>query len=110
MRFLRFMRELQKLHEEVGGVDVIFYEKVMGHRSILASHMYGGFEAILLAFCEQHRIKYDFVHVTSLKLYATGSGTADKETMIAMAIARGWDPDTSDEADALWLLDWAVNR
>lgn len=110
MRFLRFMRELSKLHEEVGGVDVVFYEKVMGHRSILSSHMYGGFESILLAFCEQHQIKCDFIHVASLKLYATGSGTADKETMVAMAIARGWEPETEDEADALWVLDWGLHR
>lgn len=110
MRFLRFMRELQKLHEEVGGVDVVFYEKVMGHRSILSSHMYGGFEAIMLAFCDQHEIKYHEVHVSTLKKYATGSGNADKETMVGMAIARGWEPETDDEADALWVLDWGLHR
>lgn len=110
MRFLRFAKELERIHEETGGVDRVFYEKVMGHKSVLASHMYGGFEAVMLGFCANHGIPAGEIHVSTLKKYATGSGRADKETMTAMAIARGWDPETEDEADALWVLDWGLNR
>ena len=77
MRFLRFAKELERIHEETGGVDRVFYEKVMGHKSVLASHMYGGFEAVMLGFCANHGIPFGEVHVSTLKKYATGSGRAD---------------------------------
>jgi crossover junction endodeoxyribonuclease RuvC len=38
-----------------------------------------------------------------LKRYATGNGRADKEAMIAAALADGAEPRNDDEADAYWL-------
>ena len=44
----------------------------------------------------------------TVKKWATGSGKALKEDMVAAAVARGWDADNHDEADALMLLDFTV--
>ena len=118
MRFLRFAKELERLHEEYD-IDDVFYEEVMSHTrrddkgfhfATKAAQIYGGFVAVLTGWCEVKGIGYTGVGVSTIKKYATGKGNAKKDVMIAMAKARGWDPDTSDEADALWLLDWAVNR
>lgn len=51
------------------------------------------------------------VHSGTLKKFATGSGRASKEDMIAAARKR-WqvEPKTDDEADALMILAWAIER
>lgn len=46
-------------------------------------------------------------HSKSVKKHATGSGNADKADMIAAAMDRGWEVRNDDEADALWILDFA---
>ncbi len=46
----------------------------------------------------------------TLKVYATGSGTAEKDAMIAEAIRRlGYAGSNRDEADALWLYAMAMD-
>lgn len=121
MRFLRFAKNLEHLHDEHGeyGIDEVFYEEVVSHTrrddkgfhfATQAAHVYGGFKAVLMGWCEVKGIPYTGVPVGTIKKYATGKGNAKKDVMIAMAKARGWDPDDDNEADALWLLDWAVNR
>ena len=47
----------------------------------------------------------------SLKKFFSGIGSANKNKMIAAAIAKGWDVNTDDEADAAGLaeLAWALH-
>ncbi|MEO6628111.1 MAG: hypothetical protein ABIP03_06025 [Aquihabitans sp.] len=47
--------------------------------------------------------KVAMVPPSTLKLWATGNGSADKDQMIAFALAEGWPGGTDDEADA-WHL------
>lgn len=46
-----------------------------------------------------------FIYITpsSLKLFATGHGGADKQAMIDAAVAIGATPKNDNEADAIWL-------
>ena len=46
----------------------------------------------------------------TIKKHATGKGNAGKGDMIAAAILRGHDPEDDNEADALALLDWAIQQ
>ena len=41
--------------------------------------------------------------------HATGKGNATKEAMERSARERGWTPIDDNEADALWILDWAMH-
>jgi Holliday junction resolvasome RuvABC endonuclease subunit len=92
-----------------GGLDMIVYEQVRRHAGTDASHAYGGWLAILSAWCEQNSIAYEGVPVGTIKRYATGKGNADKAAMIAAMRARGFAPADDNEADALALLLWATD-
>ena len=51
------------------------------------------------------------VNLQNVKTHALGKGKRskrDKEAMVKAAIAAGWAPGGDDEADALWILDYAM--
>ena len=68
-----------------------------------------GLATIVEYFCEEYSLGFSEVHNATLKKHATGNGHANKEKVVAAAIARGWTPVNDDEADALWLLDLTLN-
>ncbi len=109
MRFLRFRRWLDEVTDLAGGLGMIVYEQVRRHVGTDASHAYGGWLAILSAWCEQKSIAYEGVPVGTIKRYATGKGNADKAAMVAAMRARGFAPADDNEADALALLLWATD-
>lgn len=102
MRYLRFQRWLDELARD--GVDSIWFEEVRRHAGTDAAHVYGGLLATLTAWCEHHGIPYSGVPVGTIKKHATGKGNANKDAMIAAAVARGFTPVDDNEADALELL------
>jgi hypothetical protein len=107
MRFVRFKRMLN----EIGKVDLVAYEEVRRHMGVDAAHVYGGMQATLTAWCEEQATKspYEAVPVQTIKKYATGKGNAKKEMMMAAFTKRtGRDPIDDNEADAWWLLDYAM--
>ena len=110
MRFLRFKRWLTELKAVTNGIDALHFEEVRRHASTDAAHAYGGFLATLTAWCEHHQIPYQGVPVGTIKKHATGKGNAGKEDVIAAARARGHAPVDDNEADALALLHWAIER
>lgn len=109
MRFLRFKQWLTEMKQVTGGIDVIVYEQVRRHAGVDASHAYGGWLAILSAWCEHHGVAYQGVPVATIKRYATGKGNADKAAMIAAIRRRGFTPGDDNEADAVALLLWATD-
>ncbi len=101
MRFVRFKDFLSK----VDGVTHIFYEKVYSHIGVEAAHQYGGYESLLLEFCERNKIKCGFYGVGTIKKRATGSGKASKEQMMEAATKHFKQEIQNDnQADSLWLL------
>ena len=108
MRFLRFKRELNKILARLGGLEALYFEEVRGHKGTIAAQVYGGFLSMLMTWCEDHAIPYRGVHTADIKRHATGKGNAPKQVMIAAARARGWTLTDDNEADALWLLDLAL--
>ena len=107
MRFLRFKLWLTEIKQMAGGLDALFIEEVRRHAGTDASHAYGGWLAILTAWCEHHQIPYEAIPVGTIKRHATGKGNANKDAMITAARSRGFDPIDDNEADALALLGWA---
>ncbi|WP_303784095.1 crossover junction endodeoxyribonuclease RuvC [Azovibrio restrictus] len=110
MRFLRFKGWLTELKAHADGIDALVFEEVRRHVSTDAAHAYGGFLATLTAWCEHHGIPYQGVPVGTIKKHATGRGNARKDEMLAAARARGHSPADDNEADALALLHWAIER
>ena len=108
MRFLKFKRWLADTKACTDGIDAVYFEEVRRHAGVDAAHAYGGFMAHLTAWCEHHQIPYQGVPVGTIKKHATGKGNANKDAMIAAAMALGFGPQDDNEADALALLDFAM--
>ena len=108
MRYLRFKRWLNELRFTSGDINAVFFEEVRRHAGVDAAHAYGGFMGHLTAWCEQHNIPYQGVPVGTIKKHATGKGNASKDEMVAAAKAIGFAPNDDNEADALALLQWAM--
>ncbi len=107
MRFLRFKRWLEELTQDIE-LDVVFYELVMSHKGADAAHIYGGLQALLTAWCEEHEIPYQGIGVGTVKKFWTGKGNANKEKMIAEANRRGFLVVDDNEADAIAVLECGV--
>ena len=110
MCYLRFKRWLTEIKQSADGLDAVFFEEVRRHAGVDAAHAHGGFMAHLTAWCEYHQIPYQGVPVGTIKKYAAGKGNAGKHEMIAAMRARGYSPADDNEADALALLGWALDR
>jgi Holliday junction resolvasome RuvABC endonuclease subunit len=76
----------------------------MGHSSTYASHIYGGYLAIIQDFCESFDVPYTGYGVGTIKKHWTGKGNAKKDAMVKEAYNRGFNVKTEDEADALGCL------
>ena len=109
MRYVRFRHQLAEAHELIG-FEAVYFEEVRRHAATDAAHVYGGLLATLTAWCEEAHVPYQGIPVGSIKRHATGKGNAPKPAMIAAARARGWTPANDNEADALWILDYAQTQ
>lgn len=104
MRFLRFNRWLREVAVRV---ELIIYEQAH-NRGGAATEIANGFTTRVQEFCAEHGIEHSSVHTATLKKFATGSGRAGKEEMVQAAQkSLGYQGNDDDEADALWLLEYA---
>jgi len=85
-------------------VSIVYYEEVRRHIGTAAAHMYGGYQALLLAKAFQVGIPVVGVNVGTIKKFATGRGNASKDEMIAAAKALGYNPQDDNAADAIHIL------
>ncbi|UOF77453.1 holliday junction resolvasome [Caudoviricetes sp.] len=99
-KFRQWLLGIYDLHR----FDRVFYESVMNHTGVIASHVYGGLQGVLLSWCEENKIPYVGVGVGTIKKHATGKGNADKEAMIQAMVSKGHTPKDDNEADALSLF------
>ena len=109
MRFLRFKRWLTEIKNQAGGFDLVIYEQVRRHAGVDAAHAFGGWLAILTAWCDHHDIAYQGVPVGTIKRFIAGKGNADKAAVIEAVRARGFHPADDNEADAIAILLWAID-
>ena len=83
MRYLRFKKWLTEMKQT--GKSEVCFEEVRRHAGTDAAHVYGGFMATLMAWCEHHQIPYSSVPIGTIKRAAAGKGNAGKDEMIAAA-------------------------
>ena len=110
MPFLRFLGWLDEVQSFAGPLEKIVFEEVRRHLGTTAGHVYGGFLASLSAWAEKRGIPYQGVPVGTIKKYATGKGNAGKKAVIQAMKDRGYNPGDDNEADALAILHWALDR
>lgn len=109
MRYLRFRGWLASVAADAAGIEAIYFEEVRRHIGTDAAHLYGGFLAMLTAWCEQNSIPYEGVPVGTIKRHVTGKGNADKTAVVEAIRARGFKPADDNEADAIAILLWAID-
>lgn len=110
-KWQRYRAWLSKIIAEEA-VNLIVFEDVKAHGkgAVLAAHAYGGFRAMLEMVADGHRVRLLPVGVGTIKKHWTGKGNANKDAMLAQAKARGFRPETDNDADALAILHWAVEQ
>ncbi len=108
-RFLEFRNWLLQMIA-VHDIREIYFERVFGHLGTEAAHCYGGFMYTLATVCLEKNIPCMGFTVQTIKKFMTGKGNANKEEMIAAAKARGFNPQTDDEADAIAIMLLALNN
>lgn len=108
MRFVRFRRWLEQLDSDAGPIEAIYYEEVRRHVGTDAAHVYGGLQAVLTSYCEEHLIAYQGVPVGTIKRFIAGKGNADKAAVIDAVRQRGFAPVDDNEADAIAIMLWAT--
>lgn len=107
MRFLRFRRELLPTFT---GIREVWFEQVRRHEGTHAAHIYGGFWAHLMAWCQEHSVIVKEVEVAAIKKAVTGRGNANKEQMMAGVRKLGFAPEDHNEADAIAILTYARKK
>ncbi len=103
-RWLAFRQFLTEKARAAGGVHTVYFEHVKRHEGVLAAHAYGGFLAMLQAWCVTNHVAMNPVGVGEIKKHWTGKGNANKEMMVATARAKGFTPVDDNHADALAIL------
>ncbi|MDX3877619.1 MAG: hypothetical protein QHC81_03935 [Achromobacter sp.] len=104
LRARSFLTDLIVRHQ----VHAIAYEDVKRHMGTDAAHAYGAFLCLVEMLADSHRLRLLPVGVKTIKKHWTGNGNADKAAMEAQARARGFRPESDNDADALAILHWAV--
>lgn len=104
LRARSFVTDLVVRHQ----VHAIAYEDVKRHAGTDAAHAYGAFLCLVQMVADSHRAALMPVGVGTIKKHWTGKGNADKAAMEAQARARGFRPESDNDADALAILHWAV--
>lgn len=110
MRYIRFDAWLGTMRNNLMP-DLIVFEDGF-RRGGAATEVAFGLRAHIQAFAAKYEIEVTSIQNTVLKKHATGKGNAGKELMVEAAkIKWPWIPIQDDnEADALWLLDYAMKE
>lgn len=92
--------------------EFIVYEAVRKHVATDAAHVYGGFMALTIRWCDDMVIGCDGVDVGTIKKFWTGKGNSNKSAMIHEGHKRGYvDVEDDNEMDALAILHyWLENK
>lgn len=105
-RWIAFRQFLSEQRNAAGEIQVVYYEDVKRHGpgQVLAAHAYGGFLAMLEAWCAANHLLLKPVGVGTVKKHWTGNGAAPKDLMVATARAKGFAVADDNHADALAIL------
>jgi hypothetical protein len=104
-RWLKFRSFLADQRAAAGGeIHAVYFEDVKRHAGTTAAHVYGGFLAMLEAWCAANNVRMVGLGVGTVKVHWTGKGNADKDAMVAAAKVRGHAPVDDNHADALAIL------
>ena len=116
MRLIRLRTKLNEIHKETN-VDLLVYEASRNLRHGNPIRVAAELQGVIQVWAIDNQIEFKGYSPSEIKKHATGKGNCDKNAMMVAAFNR-W-PDVhptgpadwpSDEADARWLADLAVQQ
>jgi Holliday junction resolvasome RuvABC endonuclease subunit len=109
LRYQKLFHLLQDMRRIYPDLGMIAYEHpITNHAgSNQAAYAYGCM-AVVQLFCCAHKIASRSAYPSTVKKFITGRGDAGKDAVICAVRARGFDPETDDEADAIACGLWAI--
>jgi Holliday junction resolvasome RuvABC endonuclease subunit len=110
MRYIRFRAWLNEMVAQTQP-ELVIVEQAH-HRGGAATEVAAGFSTRVQEICAERKIEHTTCHSATLKKFATGSGNADKGTVLHAAQVKWPDVEIDDdnEADARWLWQYAHER
>ena len=102
---LKFLH-LQKFLSALPKIDAVYFEQVFAHKGVHAAHAYGGYLAIVMAWCESKGIKCKGIGVQQIKFAVTNNYRAQKADVIEAVEKLGHMPMDDNEADAIAILHY----
>ena len=107
-RYQRLRNLMRDKRTEFPDISLIAYELPIGESTSQIQKAYShGYVAIIQLFCAEHGLGSRGIYSGTLKKFVTGRGNASKDEMIAAIKARGFNPQSHDEADAIGIALWA---
>jgi Holliday junction resolvasome RuvABC endonuclease subunit len=107
VRYVKLFRKLKNIKE--APIRGVYYERAH-HRGAKPTEYHYGCIAIILLWAWSRKIPARGIHSKTIKKHATGDGNATKLQVIESVLEWIPKPITSDEADALALLDWSFTQ
>ena len=109
-RFLQLRSKLLSFKDKSGRCEfqLLAYERPFGILSRLMAESLHGYATTAILFAMENNLRWTRIPPTDIKKHATGSGRANKASMVCEAKLRWPDLSLSDnnQCDALWLLDY----
>lgn len=109
-RFGRLWGRLDELHA-VAPIDLLAWEGTSAHfKSQDAALSIIGMTGVILAWCHVNGVEDYKCQNNAVKKHAAGSGRAEKEELEEAARRLGWEPQSNNVADALFVLDLCLTE
>jgi Holliday junction resolvasome RuvABC endonuclease subunit len=110
MRFLRFRSWLARMIDDHEPQLIVYEEPHL--RGSAATHVLVGFATRVQELAARRGLEHSSIRTPDLKKHATGRGNAPKPLMVQTAKQKFPHQDivSDDQADALWVLDWALQE
>lgn len=111
MKLIKLRAFLEDFNNQVGGIDIIVYEKPAG-RFINGVISVAELVSVVKIFCEDKGINYTSYRPAEIKKSATGKGNSNKVDMLQEA-KRRWPMVhiiDDNQADAMLMLQVALNE
>ena len=111
MKALVLRRQLLDLFEDIGPVEELAFENVERHSATYAAQVYGELRGVVMSVCEELKIPYRGIGVTTVKKHVAGSGIAkkDKVRMVVTGQFPEVEINNEDESDALSVLKCVID-
>jgi crossover junction endodeoxyribonuclease RuvC len=111
MRLIRLRAKLDEVKAAVG-VDLLVFEAARnaGPKMQGALVVQAELQGVLKLWCEENGVEYRGYSPSEIKRHATTKGNASKADVFTAARRRWSHVKSDDEADAMWLLDLAMQE